>query len=252
MAAEGNFMGAATKKFTCSTVSLAPESPGLYAWYGKPDIGDSDYLRLIVQGKDEGETRFRSLLARHTQRYNLPGMNVKIKSSFDSEWSANCAEITTEKFIGVLSAESKDENLSDQDAKRRLASLEKTVAKQKSRQVLKNALEQSIPIFSSPIYIGVTDNLRRRLTEHVSLLERMARALERDPKKPEILRTFVNSPQFALRALAAGFDENYLEVHVLDFAEIAADGYSTEELREIAEAAEWILNRWHRPYLGRR
>jgi len=244
--------GAKIRKYTCSTVSQAPESPGLYAWYGKVDIGDSDYLRLIIEGKDAGEARFRSLLARHTQRHNLPGMHVRIRSSFESEWRATCPEVTTEKFIEVLSGAADEEELSDQEAKRRLASLDKTVGKQKSRQLLKEVLEESVPVFAAPIYIGVTDNLRRRLTEHASLLERFARALEREPNAGELLRQHATSPYFALRALAAGFDENYLEVHVLNFAEIAPSGYSTEELREVAESAEWILNRWHRPYLGRR
>ena len=207
------------RKYTCSTVSQAPETPGLYAWYGKVDIGDSDYLRLIIEGKDAGEKRFRSLLARHTQRHNLPGMHVRIRSSFEAEWQATCAEITTERFIEALSGQTDEELLSDQDAKRRLAVLDKTVGKQKSRQLLKEVLEESVPVFAAPIYIGVTDNLRRRLTDHVGLLERFARALEREPNAGELLRQHATSPHFALRALAAGFDENYLEVHVLNFVE---------------------------------
>jgi hypothetical protein len=249
---ESQLSGETIKKYTCSTVSQAPESPGLYAWYGKVDIGDSDYLRLIIEGKDAGESRFRSLLARHTQRHNLPGMHVRIRSSFESEWRATCEEITTERFIEAQSGQVDDELISDQEAKRRLNCMDKTVSKQKSRQLLKEVLQESVPVFSAPLYIGVTDNLRRRLTEHVALLERFARALEREPNAGEVLRQHATSPHFALRALAAGFDENYLEVHVLNFAELVPGGYSTEELREVAESAEWILNRWHRPYLGRR
>ena len=240
------------KTFTCSTVSQAPESPGLYAWYGKVDIGDSDFLKLIVEGKDQGENRFRALLARHTQRHNLPGMHVRIRSSFESEWRATYPEITTERFIETLSGQIDEDEIGDEQAKRRLVSLDKTVSKQKNRQLLKEVLEASVPVFSAPLYIRVTDNLRRRLSEHVTLLERFARALEHDPKQREILRQQATHPAFAIRALAAGFDENYLEAHVLDFAELAPSGYSVDELTEIAEAAEWMLNRWHRPYLGRR
>ena len=52
--------------------------------------------------------------------------------------------------------------------------------------------------------------------------------------------------------MAAGFEENYLEVYVQDFSDFADGEYTDEELRTIAESAEWVLNRWHKPYLGRR
>jgi hypothetical protein len=242
------------KKFTCSMVSQAPKSPGLYAWYGRVDIGESDYLRSITDGKDLGEDRFRSLLARHTQRFNLPDMRVRITSSFESEWRATCSECTEEGFLEVLLGQASEPDQTEQDdkeTKRRIADLEKTLAKQRHRQILKGVLELSLPVFASPIYIGVTDDLRRRLGEHVALLERFASAIKQDPNQRERLRQSTNS-EFAVRAIAAGFDENYLEVHVLDFTELESAGQSPAELRDIAGAAEWLLNRWHKPYLGRR
>ena len=241
------------QKFSCSTISQAPESPGLYAWYGKVDIGDSDYLKLLIDGKDHGEDRLRSLLSRHTQRFNLPEMHVHITSSFEAEWRASCSEQTADKFVEILAGAAQENGTAnDQETKKRRVSLDKTLAKQKNRQLLKQALEYSVPVFSAPLYIGVSDNLRRRLSEHVTLLERFARAIEQDPSQREKLRQQATHPAFAVRALAAGFDENYLEVHVLDFADLAPANYSPDELRDIAESAEWLLNRWHRPYLGRR
>src|SRR5581483_5853605 len=37
---------------------------------------------------------------------------------------------------------------------------------------LKDLLQQSIPFFASPIYIGVAKNLRKRLLRHKALIER--------------------------------------------------------------------------------
>ncbi len=242
-----------TKKFTCSTVSQAPESPGLYAWYSKVDIGDSDYVKQIFEGKDEGATRFRASLARHTGRHNLPDMHVHIHSSFESEWKATISELTTERFVETLYGNPPVDEQAEQGIKKRLAALDKSFETQKTRQLFKRILEDSVPIFASPIYIGVSDNLRRRLTEHVQYLQRLARALDREPQQREDLRRSASqSGLFAARALAAGFDENLLEVHIQDFSEFAGGEFTVEQLRDIAGSAEWVLNRWHKPYLGRR
>jgi hypothetical protein len=109
-----------TKKFTCSTISQAPEAPGLYAWYSKVDIGDSDYVKQIFEGKDEGETRFRASLARHTGRHNLPDMHVHIHSSFEAEWKASVSELTTERFVETLYGNAAVDEKAEQGIKQRL------------------------------------------------------------------------------------------------------------------------------------
>ena len=240
------------KRFTSSTISEAPQGPGLYAWYSRVDIGDSDYIRhLLEDGKDLGEDRFRALLARHTQRHNLPDLNVHIRSSFDAQWKATLPELTTERFMHLLSgADAEAEE--DPRAKHDLTYLARAFANQKSRFLFKRILEDSVPVFAAPIYIGVTDNLRRRLTEHMTLLQKLLRALAKSSEQEEARRVAAKSSDFAARAMAAGFEENYLEVHVQDFSDFADGQYTDEELRAIAESAEWVLNRWHKPYLGRR
>lgn len=242
------------QSFSCASVGDAPKSPGIYAWYGRLDIGDSDYLRHVDGERDLGELRFRALLARNSQRYDLPDMHVRLTSSFEAEWHATCAEVTSDSFIKIVSGAIQDQGAGlseDKESKRRLDDLSRTLAKQKSRLLLKRVLESSVPDFAAPLYVGVTADLNRRLGEHVSLLRRLVRSVRRDPTQRERLR---NTPRsgFAARAVAAGFDEEYLEVRVLNFTELETEGHSGTELREVAGAAEWLLNRWHRPYLGRR
>ena len=91
------------QSFSCASVGDAPKSPGIYAWYGRLDIGDSDYLRHFDGERDLGELRFRALLARNSQRYDLPDMHVRLTSSFEAEWHATCTEVTSDSFIKIVS-----------------------------------------------------------------------------------------------------------------------------------------------------
>jgi hypothetical protein len=120
------------------------------------------------------------------------------------------------------------------------------------RKALFESLELSAPIFAAPLYIGVAENLRDRLATHAHNLlvhsSRSARSSNyfRNVSDSKILSTF------AFRAARQGFSDDNLEVWVLDIAEVADEAKNGQQLRVVAEACEWLLNRWHRPQLGRR
>jgi hypothetical protein len=209
----------------------------------------------VYEGRDLGDERLRDVLARHTLRHALPNVRVSIRSSFESEWASVCPELSINGFLEVLRGTFGTEDLEDGALERAIEAVDNTMQAPKKRQLLKSALEAAIPVISAPIYVGVSDNLRERLARHVAEMAKLAEASREDSSLRDRLAADATHPRFAVRAFAAGFSLDNLEVHVLDFSKISDETglqHSTADLRDVAACAEWLLNRWHRPYLGRR
>jgi hypothetical protein len=244
-----------TQVFSCSNVAQAPASPGLYAWYGRIQIGLPDFRKDVYEGRDLGDERLRDVLARHTLRHALPNVRVSVRSSFEAEWGSVCPELSINGFLGILRGTIGAEDLEDDPLERTIKAVDDTMQVPKKRQLLKSALEHAIPVISAPIYVGVSDNLRDRLARHVAEMSKLAEASRDDTGLRDRLAAEPTHPRFAVRAFVAGFGLDHLEVQVLDFSKMSEETglqYSTADLRDVAACAEWLLNRWHRPYLGRR
>lgn len=70
--------------FTVGTVGMAPDSPGIYAWYSSPTIGKADWAMLFEDGVDVGSSRLGQSLSRHTERHNLLPLQVDAVAGFSA------------------------------------------------------------------------------------------------------------------------------------------------------------------------
>jgi hypothetical protein len=242
------------KRLTIDEIRQAPASPGLYAWYGTIVAGPPDWEQDLQGDKDQGEVNSRQLLRSHTSRYHGPKLEVQATGGFSTVWSGSIEDSSNQKLQEVLDSEQRwEDDPDDPDFYHPAPKLQQTLADPASRKLLFQALGVCTPVFASPLYIGIAKNLNARLGQHSRMMFKLWDVYSRDPAKFElVLQNQKFKGQFAVRAVQRGFSPETVEVWTFPLETINEDHLSREQLRVIAEALEWLLNRWHRPPLGRR
>jgi hypothetical protein len=205
------------KSLKFGRISDAPQSPGLYAWYGKLDSPIADYKRQIDEaGNDMGEIRFRRLLAKHLERYELAPISLTSRGTFGATWGGTMRENSASVIQRAILGEELNDEI-DPYIRDFAASLSVVSEKEEYRHALVEILEHAYPAISAPIYIGVAENLRERLSEHVSRYRQLRDALSKQEDGFERLSNYVaeKGGQFADRAIVYGFQPDHLFVTVL-------------------------------------
>jgi hypothetical protein len=241
---------ASFRRLAFNELEQAPESPGLYAWYGVLRSGRGTWGVNIEHGADQGESHSRRALNRHTEHFANAALDVTVESAFSASWSGALEDGTLASQRAVIQNAEKH-NLGESD-RAAAPKLQTTLHTPIMRKTLFDVLERSAPIFSAPLYIGVAENLRSRLKTHAHNLNVHSRRSATTSNYFKNVTDAKTLGTFAFRAARQGFSPDNLEVWVLDVAAVAEEGRDVHQLREVAEACEWLLNRWHRPQLGRR
>lgn len=115
-------------------------------------------------------------------------------------------------------------------------SVEGVVEQADLRQALWEGLSTAravVPFISAPLYVGETTGLRGRLLEHLKQLEQFGK----DPES-------IDETDFAGRAARLDLVPDLLQVWYVSFE------YSMSH--SVIVAIQDLLNRWHRPVLGRK
>lgn len=237
--------------FSLETVSQAPRATGLYAWYAGLNAGLKDWELEVIDGVDVGTERLRSLLKRHTDRYCVQELETTALGAFSQTWVGQLQDQTANTLRNVLAEPNGVQEQESYDQKR-APKLQSTLESRNARRLMVRALEIAMPVLSSPIYVGVADCLQTRLAQHVREVNKLASTVNNDPSTRQRLRE-VKKTNFAVRAIAAGFSPDNLQVWTCNLDLLVEElGSKSQDARTVAEAVEWVLNRWHRPYLGRR
>ena len=236
-------------------VSSAPETVGVYAWYGALYAPLADYRRAIDEtGVDLGAARLRAVLAKHLSRYQPDPLRISGRGSFGADWKGTLEDRAHETqqalVLGSVTPEP-DDKVDHGFA----SSLANVTRKEPLRRLLSLALAASTPFLEAPIYIGMTGNLRKRLDQHVGRYRTIRDAVVDDESKLAAVKERArNGPSnFAIRAVAMDFAPEHLKVYALNINDLAAESAATPgQMRDVATVAEWLLNRSHRPSAGRR
>lgn len=238
--------------FTSETISQAPTATGLYAWYASLNAGPRDWELEINDGADIGIERLKNLLRRQTDRLGFRSLEAVATGAFSQTWTGQLNDQTSDLLKDILAAESGGAQKNENYDKKRAPKLQSSLESRDSRLLLVKALELAIPCLSAPIYVGVAEDLKSRLSSHANQLNTLSAAVARNPDIRDRLRSESKS-NFAIRVIASGFLPANLRVLTLNLELLATDlKIENSDPRTVAEAAEWILNRWNRPYLGRR
>jgi hypothetical protein len=152
--------------FSVETVSQAPKATGLYAWYAGLNAGIKDWELDVVDGVDAGTDRLRKLLFRHTDCYSFRELETKALGSFSQTWAGQLQDQTADILRNALAKPDEIQESDTYDLKR-APKLQSTLESRNARSLMVKALETAIPILSAPIYVGVADCLKTRLSQHV-------------------------------------------------------------------------------------
>jgi hypothetical protein len=127
--------------------------------------------------------------------------------------------------------------------------LESATSSEPLRRELVSILQSAQPALAAPLYIGVTNSLRRRLREHVTLYNDLRDDVSRNPERLADLKRATENQrtEFAHRVVAAEFEPENLSVYAWPYT----SSLSQAEIDSLLKSAEWLLNRWYRPTLGR-
>ncbi|MGO4129269.1 hypothetical protein AB4Z01_33070 [Inquilinus sp. YAF38] len=201
----------------------APAAPGIYAWYYSPQITDFDLDQMIgnlklMREADRGgaERSARIMLDERIFRHfrEEPYQAVvegPLKPAFRGE-----LEHVFEVSEGLVSR-----LVDDPDRLR----------------AIRDILNKSAPMFASPLYIGMSVNLRTRLGAHKSLIEKY-----RLLRLKEVPRIRSSDAGFAWQVAKRQISPDRLFVFT----------YTTEAKDDaIAVDIENVLNRLYYPILGR-
>lgn len=204
-----------------SEIDLAPETPGVYAWYSRLVISKADIdgiVKRVNEAKLLGEVQARDEVEDALDRfifspYRETPYQVALRGQLKPKFSGEVAHEPTrsESLVGRLAANPE------------------------RFRAISDILKSAAPWFTAPLYIGMAINLRNRLKQHRSKIVEL-RDLQGYGSIEE-----VPEAGFANQVVARNFDPTNLFVHI---AEVNVDTGEHNDL-------ENILNRINYPIFGR-
>ena len=209
------------RALTWSEIDLAPETPGVYAWYSRLVISKADIddiIKRVQMARQESEVKARVEVEEALDRfifspYRETPYQVALRGQLKPKFSGE-----------VLHEPSKSDSLIG-----RLAS-----NPERFRTVCE-VLKSAAPWFTAPLYIGMAINLRSRLKQHRNKIVEL-----RDLQGLTSIDDAAEAG-FANQVVARNFDPTNLFVHI---AEVDVDTGEHNDL-------ENILNRINYPIFGR-
>lgn len=222
-------------------VDEAPPLAGIYVWYGRLAVGPADWDIAVTASEEVAQQQLLRALRDHSVKHRQQSLYLAALANFTNKWT------------GELPAELPDKWTNDEqgvwtpDSKHDLAEV---TALNRTREELLNLLSDAFPLFFSPLYIGIAidQTLRKRLKTHRSQFRRHWENLSNDPSYSARI---VQPTNFADRAIKVGFSPADLYFFTLHIEDDGRENFP-EERDRLLRSAEWLLNRWANPILGRK
>lgn len=209
------------KALSWAEIDLAPEGPGVYAWYSRLIISKADIEQVIKSvnaAKASGGTDPKEIVETALDRfvfspYREAPYEVQLRGQLKPKYSGQVLHEPTKSssLVGRL--------IDQPERIREVASI----------------LRSAAPWFTAPLYIGMAINLRARLKQHRNKIVEL-----RDQQAGYSGEDMLEAG-FAKQVVARKFDPTNLFVH---YAEVDVDTGEHNDL-------ENILNRINYPIFGR-
>jgi hypothetical protein len=136
-------------------IGKCPEKPGIYAWYFRPELTDHDVLSLIQKVKESPINRNQEvedfLFERLFKYFTLSSYQVEITGQLKPKYKGRIQH-TQEIAKGLVDR----------------------IAENPERLfIIRDLLQSTSPMFASPLYIGMSKNLRARIKQHCSFIKEL-------------------------------------------------------------------------------
>lgn len=235
-------------RYRMDQVDQAPESPGLYAWYVKFHADRPDWELSPTSDGDASIDGFTRLLIKYAGYFEPLPVTLRGRGSYGAKWSGSLElDFPLRPPEAEIEGEATNDSGIDPHVQERLKG---AVESEPRRRVMSQILSAAVPVFSSPVYIGVAGNLRQRLSQHYEDFTDARDYLRTHPSAVESMK--YQGRNFGYRAAGRLIALEHLEVWVLELGEEFQEYCSVENIREAAESAEWLMHRMFGPTLGRR
>lgn len=212
--------------FTWREIQKVPNCGGVYAWYFRPEIADYDCnkfvenLNALASNPEQCVDYIRQFLK--SRLFNFFQEQPYISEIYGPLKPSYKGEIVHQNSISESLVE-------------RLRNEPERIFK------IKNILEKSVPNFSSPLYIGMSKNLNKRLSTHKKLIEKYLENPNTSFIDSEASQQLLREHSFAKEIVQRGMSPALLSVYVQSMADVSDEWVDVENL----------LNRIHFPLLGR-
>lgn len=200
-----------------------PAATGIYAWYMSPRVPKAD-----LKSAHTADIAIRQI----AEKLRFPETQISLDGHLSLALSGQLAH----EHIGSL--------------KDFPSTLSQVIESGVGRDFLGSILHQVTPMFCSPLYIGVSSNLSRRIQQHRQFIESFSAQREYVPGpiidgEAAAERDYSFGKEVARRRI----DPNTLSVCVITIECTASDEAAA---RQAVEGVETLLNRMFFPILGRR
>jgi hypothetical protein len=221
-------------------VDEAPERLGLYVWYARLSVGTADWDERETSCNAKAQAQLQKVLRDHTIKFKQQALQLDALANFSTRWSGG---------LEPASAESSNYEANDSQLGTTDKLIASSTASNQTREALLTLFDNAFPIFSSPLYIGlaIEQSIRSRLKQHRN---KIRRHWDNASKDPEYISK-IKPDSFADRAIKVGFSPRDLYFYTLHIESEAGKG-SEFSCHDLLRSAEWILNRWATPILGRK
>ena len=222
-------MSSTTKLFRFSEVAGAPETPGVYSWYYQLELTNKDIEDCIASIDMETD---------EDRRHEI------VRAFFDTYLFRFYKEVPYSVALhGKLKP--RYEGLVDHCVEMSATMIKRLAEKPSNLHEIKRTLKLAIPMFASPIYIGVAKSLRTRLMQHVRLIDTLQHLQAGAVAGPPMTTTDEEDDRdhkFAYEvSMIRGFRPSCLIVNTLELPVSDSIRYDLEN----------ILNRINYPLCGR-
>lgn len=209
------------RALTWSEIDLAPETPGVYAWYSRLVISKADIdavVKRVNEAKLSSDAKAREEVERALDRFIFSPYR-------ETPYQVALRGQLKPKFTGEVTHEpSRSESL-----------IGRLAAEPERFRAISDILKTAAPWFTAPLYIGMAINLRSRLKQHRNKI------IELRDLQGHWSADDVTEAGFANQVVARNFDPTNLFVHI---AEVNVETGEHNDL-------ENILNRINYPIFGR-
>ena len=204
-------------------IDLIPRLPGVYSWYYTPELTEQDieiFINTVTGYKNENEN---SICKKYIEEFIVNRMYSFFK---EEEYGVSLEGKLKPTYTGFVKNDLKvSDNLIDRLLK----------DPQKIYQI-KTTLDSCVPESSSPIYIGMAENLYDRVNTHRRLITKFRKKY----KDNQEITDHTKDESFAKRIAERNFLPTNLKIFI----------FQIEEQNNIIEV-EHILNKINYPLLGR-
>ncbi|OZD87677.1 hypothetical protein CH260_24745 [Rhodococcus sp. 05-2256-B2] len=229
------------KRFGALELDMAPDVPGIYAWYAKVALSERDWEPRLRGDRDLATFELNRAIMDYVNVHRTGPVHMAGPGKYGLNWSAT---------LNRESAADLDEVTETSRLGLRLAEVS---ANPEQRRLLADLLLAASPIFASPLYIGVATNLRGRLAEHKKAYEAAYAQLRQNPALADVMQ--FNGQSLGERLAGCGIRLERLDVWVLpsgtEFLGLGTNDDGRAQRRVVAQNAEWVLQRVFQPVLGR-